>query len=180
MSLTIEDYERHKAEVNMKDYPHRVEHIFQAFHDCEKQNVPVGNRLDRIDTLYNHDYGKDHFDCNTSCPVTDEAEVLALILDYANIDKEHMIEHSPLLTAHYETFKRAGLNVDTKPLYEYLKDELSVHLERYGLIKKLSDADMQAYEKVLEKDAEEIEQQNSFAASKTPQRNLDCIVAEKA
>ena len=174
MSLTIEDYERRKAEINIADYPHRVEHIFQAFRDSEQRNVPVGSRLDKINTLYNHDYGKDHFDYNTSCNVTDEAEVMALILDYADIDKEHMLEHSPLLASHYMTFKKAGLNVDTKSLYEYLKDELPVHLERYGLIKKLNDAEMQAYEPILERDAEEIDRQNSI----TIQRDLERLTTK--
>jgi hypothetical protein len=166
MARTIADFEQPKVDIDIADYPHRIEHIFQAFRNSEQQNIPVGSRLDKINTIYNHEYGKSLLEDNTSCPVTDEAEVMALMLDYTDIDKEHMLEHSPLLAAHYRTFKQAGLNVDTKQLYEYLKGELPFHLERYGLIKKLNDAEMQAYEPILERDAEEIDRQNGIVMSK--------------
>ena len=111
-----------------EDYLERVKFIFAALEACKKTNTPVGLRLERIMALYNQFYGKKHF---TEIPITDEVEVLALIVDRLKIDRELLKIHAPTMVFYYNILKRSELEIDTQALYDYLEPEIEKHIKRY-------------------------------------------------
>ena len=120
-----------EPEYRVKDeneYHERIKYIFAALEACRLSDTPVGLRLERIMALYNQFYGKKHF---TEIPITNEVEVLALIIDHLNIDRERLKTQAPTLSYYYDILKRTDLQFDTKPLYEFLEPELEKHLKRY-------------------------------------------------
>ena len=119
------------AKMNQDEYPERIKYIVAALKACRQSDTPVGLRLDRIMSLYNHFYGKDHF---SEIPITNEAEVLALIIDHVKLDRKALKKRAPLLSFYYESFRKSRLDVDTKSLYDFLKPEIKTHLRRYSIL----------------------------------------------
>ncbi len=132
--MSFADHIIKSAGIDVQEYPTRLAIIFKAYETCKRDNVPVGRRLDKICTLYDVMYGGDAFS-GTICPVTNEAEIMALIIKHIpGIKTDKLIEQAPLLAAQYEHFKNSGVkDIDTKSLYEYLKPELEMHLKRYSI-----------------------------------------------
>jgi hypothetical protein len=112
----------------------RAKYISAALRACTATDTPVGLRLEKIIALYNHFYGKDHFN---EMPITDEAEIIALLLDRVDIDRETLCQHAPDMVKYHERYKRSGVAIDIDLLHNYLAPELDRHLKRYGLVKEL-------------------------------------------
>jgi hypothetical protein len=123
----------HDSKVDAETYAARIQKVMVACESCKRNNIPAGNRLEKMLVIYQEIKDRDAIG-DTDCSVTDADEIFALILDHIpGIDKTTLLQHAPLLEAKYHRFKSSNLTIDTKPLYEYVEPEIEKYLKIYSI-----------------------------------------------
>jgi hypothetical protein len=127
------------AKIENETYVNRIKQIKQAYEACNRNNVPIGERLSKMVDIYQAIKGVNAIS-HTDCPETDGVEIFALILDGINgLDTSKLGDCDLALAGHYKNFKKSEQDLDEEDrkflpiLRKYLEPELEKHIQNYNI-----------------------------------------------